>query len=951
MRDAIIEKLKTLAKAYVPEWSFNEKNPDAGSVIALLFADLLKDSLGRYDRALHKHKIQYLNMFDRFKIEPVECAKSFVRFTPVEGLPEPFHVPKGTRLLASGEGDETIVFETVHGLTVTNAAPAAVFTADGTRGILSKQYSAEEDGDISNCRFRAFMSGEDNLEEHSLLIGFECSLDYIVNLSLSILISASTEEEKANTLSFLCSNEVEYFVLEETGFIAFDAVNRQGDEIILSKEHFNSFKEPLAGRDCCQLAIRSRRPAPIHIDGLKVKLSDTGLLPEMVVCSGVTQNVGHFKPFGLPMEIYASCEIEQAGLLARTGANAAVSFSLSFEVFEQLLPEYETETEYKVVLKQAPTIPKPIVQEIHADSVLIEYLSKTGWKRLSNEEHLTHIFNGSENGELTIPFTVPNDIIDYSYAGGQPRLRFRLMRADKLYQIPSRQYCPVIENLRFSYNYNESPLTPDCVVTLNNIERQDVSELLSNRRSIVPFYTREQDNTSIYIGFDENPWGLPTSLYLSIDNSADLPVDYLLEYMTKTEFVPLKVMDGTKGMLSSGVMLMMIGKDIARCELFGRELYWIRIKSRRHEQLSDRLPLITGIYTNMAKAENVRTQTELFFLTGETDNSIHLSSGGLISLNVYINEQGGDAENWVRWNRAQHVNQMGRVYDADLPYGIISFPKNVFSVYPVNTNGPSIKVEYQSYHGQAANVPSGSINTTADSIKFLSSVDNPVPAYGGYDGFNEETSAQIISNMLRTRLRAVTREDYFDIIAQVTYGVQRIKCMNGVDLLGNQREDALTIAVLIDEYEKGGHIFSSLKEDIRKRLISCSGLVPAGKTLILTQPRFVRMSARIWLICERMEAAYDTQKQCMNEIARFIDPLTGGFEGRGWDIGVLPSPAELVAFLKLALPETMVSRVSLTAEYDDREYAVDENLSRHITSPFAMAVNGEHIVYCQYVED
>jgi hypothetical protein len=255
-------------------------------------------------------------------------------------------------------------------------------------------------------------------------------------------------------------------------------------------------------------------------------------------------------------------------------------------------------------------------------------------------------------------------------------------------------------------------------------------------------------------------------------------------------------------------------------------------------------------------------------------------------------------------------------------------------------------VAYQSYRGSSANVGAGKISASLSSLRYIGGVTNPLPAYGGYDGYSEETSAAVISNMLRTRGRAVTRQDYFDIISQVSYGVRRVKCLSGRTAAGEPRDDLLTIAILIDEYEKGGHIFSGVKEAIREKLLRCSGLVPAGKTLILTQPRFVRMSARLWLECERMESAYDLQQMCGESIRAFIDPLRGGFDGGGWEIGVLPTPTQLVAFLKIRHPDVIAGKIVVTALYENREYTVDDTIGSQIASPFAMAVNGEHVVYC-----
>jgi len=647
------------------------------------------------------------------------------------------------------------------------------------------------------------------------------------------------------------------------------------------------------------------------------------------------------------MEIYASCELESGMVFARTGAKTTLDFSLEFEVIEQLLPEYEAETEYKVVMKTPRSAPKPVIQEVRADYVLLEYLSETGWKRLVPEEHAALLFNGSAHGELSISFVMPWDMLRAEHAAGQPRMRLRLMRADHLYQIPCRQHCPVIQNIRFSYSYADQEVAPGCAVTRNNFQVQDITGLWREEKNVLLFHSREHDNPAIYLGFDENPWGTPLSLYFRLENNADRPVDFTAQYLTASGFLPVKVVDGTGGMLSSGAMRMIVGQDCARCPLFGRELFWIRILNHDRECKSYHLPRITGIYTNMANVENVRTRTEFFYLdAGDSAFQITLSEQGLISARVYVNEaEGGDGENWVLWEKARRRDQQGRVYDIDLVAGRVSFRKNAFASYPVREDGPAVKVVFQGYHGSSANVEEGRINTLAQSIKYIAEVKNPMAAFGGYDGFSEDSSASIISNMLRTRGRAVSRQDYFDLISQVSYGVRKVKCLSGRNPAGEPREDAVTVAVLIDEYEKGGHIFSGVKEAIRETLLSRSGILPAGGTLNLIQPRFVRMSARLWLLCERMENAFDLQQLCMDSIREFIDPLRGGFDGSGWEIGVLPTPTQLVAFLKIRRPEMAVGKIVMTAEYEGREYAVDDDVDRQIRNPFAMAVNGEHVVY------
>jgi hypothetical protein len=348
----------------------------------------------------------------------------------------------------------------------------------------------------------------------------------------------------------------------------------------------------------------------------------------------------------------------------------------------------------------------------------------------------------------------------------------------------------------------------------------------------------------------------------------------------------------------------------------------------------------------MAKAENVSTGAEYFYLDDpDAETRITLAEKSLISARISVNEAGADGENWVTWQKAAGREDHGRVYHIDLTSGELSFEKGIFSKYPVREDGPAIRAVYQSYVGSAANIPADHLRTAALALQGVSGVTNPFPAYGGYDGYNEETSAAMISNMLRTRGRAVSGEDYFDLISQVSYSVRRIKVLPGANKDGGRQPDVISIALLIDEYAGGGHIFSAVKSTVEQKLLSSTSIRTMGKTLQLCQPKFVSVSIRLWVECAEMEHAYDLQNECGESIRQFLDPLLGGFDGRGWEIGVLPSRSQLLAYLKTRCSDALITRMVMTARVDGREFEVGAEMDREVGHPFAMAVNGEHVVY------
>ncbi|MEI3526111.1 MAG: hypothetical protein V8Q27_08300 [Eubacteriales bacterium] len=256
-------------------------------------------------------------------------------------------------------------------------------------------------------------------------------------------------------------------------------------------------------------------------------------------------------------------------------------------------------------------------------------------------------------------------------------------------------------------------------------------------------------------------------------------------------------------------------------------------------------------------------------------------------------------------------------------------------------------MSHSNYGGSKANVPADRIRVPGTAIRYLAGVTNPFPTYGGYDGYTEETTMDLVAGMLRTRGRAVTESSFFDMISQAAYGVRKVRCCNHTDAQGNREDDSVTIAVLVEEYEKGAHVFSGVKRQIRERLLADSALTASGKMLTLIQPHFIRMNVRVWMERESMEQAYELQQETLGLIRTFLNPLEGGMAGKGWEIGELPTPAQLTAFLRTRIEHSGISRMVMTALVDGREVAVDESFYENRKDPFAMAVSGEHMVYIE----
>ena len=284
----------------------------------------------------------------------------------------------------------------------------------------------------------------------------------------------------------------------------------------------------------------------------------------------------------------------------------------------------------------------------------------------------------------------------------------------------------------------------------------------------------------------------------------------------------------------------MVPQDAVEKNLYGYEGYFLRFVNYNRENPEYVLPQVKGIYPNMARVVNVNTVTEEFYLD-DMDNAlqIQLSQQNLLKVRVEVQEETHQGLQWIEWKQGRHSYEGGRTYQIDMEAGLLSFRKHAFAEYHLPEDGPQIRVSHSNYNGSAANVPADSITTPGTAIRYLSAVTNPFPTYGGYDGYTEQTTGQLVAGLLRTRGRAVTESDLMDLISQESYGIRKVRYCNHTDAYGNTDVDQVTIAVLVEEYEKGAHVFSQVKKKIKDRLLSDGIFQPAGRTLNLIQPHFV----------------------------------------------------------------------------------------------------------------
>ncbi|MFI3176695.1 MAG: baseplate J/gp47 family protein [Eubacteriales bacterium] len=940
-------KLNNLMASYVPEFNYQEESQEPGCVLTSLCGDMIEESAKRYDHVIHKHKLQYLNLFENLREEPVSSSKGYVQFEPITGYEGDILVPEHTTVLANVADVGEILYHTKHDLAVTIAKPQVIVNTDREKDVVVRHLIDQKEPEP----FMAFSIAGHNESDHTLYLGYESLFDVQTSLDFRVYITAHNQELFQQSMELLLSSQVQWSIQddEEEACILFDVIERDGDSIHFVKYDYQPKKSVVEGKEAYYIVLEVVEGCPeVPIETISISLSKQTISPEEIYVNQVYEdaNARAIYPFGKPLGLYNEFAMEQPEVFARSGAKIDLEFQLQYELHEELIEVHEVDLEYKTIMKrpQKSTVVKSL--EVAADTVIWEYLSETGWKHLMKEESITSLFNGKSEGLIKLSFVCPSDIAPIENGANQGRIRARLMRAENIYKMPAVYSCPMISEIKFAYSYEDDKQFPDYACAKNCFELTDITDALQVEDTITLFYKTQQEGRCMYMGFDYSIAGMPTSIYFDLDNASDVQVEFELEYSTKNGFRRMRADDATGGFAGSGTMLLLIPRDMEKMQVYGNHGYYIRFIAKNQELQEYRLPKIAGIYMNMAKVANESKIEEVFYLDNfEETVDFRLKNINLLELRLWVQEIIDQHSVWVLWNRQEGFTGKARSYEVDLAAGTIHMDKIALCSASIDQAGPHIKVVYSTYTGSKANVPAGAIYTLQNSIRYISSIINPFPMYGGYDGYTEDSAAMLTANLLRTRNRAVTAKDFEDMIAQKSFGVRRVKCVSNVDHLGNLNKGTTTIAILIDEYAKGVHIFTEMKEGIREQLLESSNIVPLGKRLILSQPYFIKLNVSLWIEKKNMEQAYDLQNKATQLITDFINPLTGGADGLGWQIGEFPRASQIVAYLRTNIWDCNIEKIIMTAFMDGKEVDVRDEFYHANLNPFIMAVSGEHIIY------
>ena len=190
---------------------------------------------------------------------------------------------------------------------------------------------------------------------------------------------------------------------------------------------------------------------------------------------------------------------------------------------------------------------------------------------------------------------------------------------------------------------------------------------------------------------------------------------------------------------------------------------------------------------------------------------------------------------------------------------------------------------------------------------------------------------------------AVTVRDYEELAFAASRMIQKVQCFAGYNELGVRQSGCITLVILQKDYKDGRNRFYDLKgqvENFMKGKIGNSLLEREAFSII--EPEFVELSVRAEIYADGFEDVFRIKKQVMDKLTEFLDPVTGNFDGCGWEIGTLPNAFQIRNAISDMIGNGQIKQVFLSAFEGEKDNRVEVEMDRILKHKYILPVSGEH---------
>lgn len=615
--DDIIDSIKKQAQIHTPEWIFSREHMDMGSMLAMLFADMMQDTLEHFYCLPERYQIQFYNLLGADLLPP-EQAKGYVTFSTVNEEVLGSYVEAGTEVSGNGENGEQVTLTTRKEVFVSPARLLYLYYVNGQNDYISPPFLPP-----------SIVSGQDNRQSHEFYIGHDTMLPIMTDGELMLDFHIVDNIRGKENTAFL-QERVTWSYCSNNGYVEFPAPRFEGSRVFLQKNRkMPAFcKSEIQGIEnyWIKMEVKTMEPeSRIGFPRLSMYASGSWLEPELIYDGNMELYPDQFFPFGEQPYPYAEIYIASNEVFSKKGATISMHLDLELETFDtrqdiQPLPLQW----HKVMHRKEFEPPEPV--NIIIDSVIWEYYNGSGWTRIPGTACYDTLFREQpEDVRFKISFTCPDNLQPFLLSSGEYCcIRMRVVKMQNVYATNGIYHSPHIKNLMLDYCYEEGE-APQEAFAINRLQ----IERLACGREFAPFYSDFPLNKMLYLCLSKplSEAGIRILVMLKQENmSSGCRCRY--EFYGRAGWEPLQVEDETFHLTQTGLISLRQDHDFYNHTFFGEEGYWMRIVMENPDM---EIPEITGIYLNSTSVTAEEDSGELGNLLPGTVNKMDRRIG-------YINQ-------------------------------------------------------------------------------------------------------------------------------------------------------------------------------------------------------------------------------------------------------------------------------------------------------------------------
>ncbi len=449
------------------------------------------------------------------------------------------------------------------------------------------------------------------------------------------------------------------------------------------------------------------------------------------------------------------------------------------------------------------------------------------------------------------------------------------------------------------------------------------------------FYVfREKDNDdpqpddSIYFGFSNNLSYHIVGLQMDVDPARGAGIDptdppYAWQVMTgpsyETDWEDCDVdVDGTKGFNTPGVIRIHLPK-MAQGEVAKHRAYWLRCRIlppkkgvaryRKSPQLYEVKAASWGATIPATHASIIKNE-----LLGRSDGSpgqrFYLQNAPILKRNErerILVRQGDNEQEWSEIIDFADSNADDLHYSVDNATGAVRFgpalPQRDGSIKRYGSIPPRghmiLMQRYRHGGGAIGNVQQGALNVLKTSIPYINKVANRQPAAGGLDRENLDDAKLRVPGHLRTLRRAVTGKDFEYLAIESIPG--KVARAFAVPVSAKEWQ-GIKLVLIPHVNQPHGHIAREMLELDKELVQLVTDYLDERRLLTtkldVTQPAYRWISAIVHLHASSHADHEKVEQAVYRRLYEFLNPIVGGFDGKGWPFGRDLSEFDVVASLQ-----------------------------------------------------